>query len=719
MTTAYSLSATVAIAALAGLGVFVFERHRGRQANRLLGGFLFTVAGFLLSSLAFQWLSSLSMRPIANLSIRDVSTWMQAANRLVIFFATLFPSLLLHFALEFPRPRLFARTRYVYALYLPGLILLPLLITRSLAPFPRFQSYPASPWFAVWRVWLLLYLLLALLVLYVSYRRAVSRIERQQLALMLIGLGVPFVTLPVGWQFTNWSRSGWGNVTWIFAAVLLSYGIARYQLLDIRVAIRGALVYSFLTALVTIAYIGVALAVNLFSAGLSDSLARLVNALLIVGIAVLLIPTRERAQRVVDRLFFRGEVGRQEALQLFSRELHAELTEEGVAGRTLQRLVDTLNADVAYLFLEDDGVFSAAYHHGRVAPRWLAQRFLSDDDLIRWMALYQEGATVEQMRVDPRFGTAYVRSWARLDAMDATLFLPLLSGEGALIGVVFVGRRRLGGAYNPDDLRFAQVVCNQAAIALENAHLLRQASEAERLAALGRMANAILHDLRTPLGGMMRCVEALGQDDLPAEARDRLANSALEMMNRLYRMAQQVLDYSRGGWELELEEVGMREFIHQLAPLIEMDLQEHGISLTLALDYEGEVMMDPNRISQVVYNLVSNARDAMPGGGVLKVGTSASESEVRLSVTDTGVGIPPERLNRIFEPFVSYKSDRGAGLGLSICRKIVSDHEGRIQVESQVGAGSTFTVILPRRSAAESADTAANQGQTSASLQLH
>jgi signal transduction histidine kinase len=701
---AYSLSATVAIVALAGLGVFVIERHRGRQANRLLGGFLLTVAGFLLSALAVQWLTSQSTRPIANLGIRDLSTWMQMANRMVIVFATLFPSLLLHFALEFPRPSLFARTRYVYALYLPGLLLLPLLLTRSLAPFPQFQSYPASPWFAIWRIWLLLYLLLSVVALYLSYRRAASRIEKQQLALMLVGLGVPFVALPVGWQFSGWVQSGWGNATWIFAAALLSYGIARYQLLDIRIAVRRALVYSSLTALVTLLYVGVALAVNLLSASLSDSLARVVNALLIVGIAILLIPTRERAQRVVDRLFFRGEVGRQEMLRQFSRELHTELTEEGVANCTLQRLVDALDANAAYLFMEDQGIFSAAYHHGGVAPRGLAQQFRRDDDLIRWLARYQEGATLEQMRLDPRFGTTYVRSWARLDAMDAALCLPLLNAESGLIGVIFVDRKRMGRAYNVDDLRFAQVVCNQAAIALESARLLRKTSEAERLAALGRMASAILHDLRTPIGGMMRCVETLGQDELPTEIRSRLAHSTLEMMNRLYHMAQQVLDYSRGGWELEYQAVQMRDFIQQHIPLLETDLQAHGISLALALDYEGEVVMDPNRISQVVYNLVSNARDAMPGGGILTLATSASDGEIRLSVADTGGGIPPERLNRIFEPFVSYKSDRGAGLGLSICRKIVVDHGGSIQVESQVGVGSSFVVSLPHRPSEKPAD---------------
>lgn len=264
-------------------------------------------------------------------------------------------------------------------------------------------------------------------------------------------------------------------------------------------------------------------------------------------------------------------------------------------------------------------------------------------------------------------------------------------------GPCLVARKRTRGSYSAADVRFAQGVCNQAAIALENARLHRQASEAERLAALGRMASAILHDLRTPIGGMMRCVEALGQEELPRDARNRLAVSTLEMMNRLYRMAQQVLDYSRGGWTLEVKPVPLGEFVRGLLPAIQADVEEQGIDVRLALAFEGVVPMDPTRMSQVIYNLVSNARDAMPNGGALTIGASASDSEVSLSVADTGVGIPPERLQRIFEPFVSYKSDRGAGLGLAISNKIVADHGGRILVERAVGVGSTFTIILPRQ----------------------
>ncbi|MGB9593030.1 MAG: ATP-binding protein [Anaerolineae bacterium] len=697
----YSLSAVLALGALAGLGVLVVERQRSRWANRLLGGFLLTVAGYLVSSLAFRWLASgPATWPFTGLAVRDIGAWAQAAHALSILFASVFPSLILHFALEFPRPRLYTQGGRVYLLYLPGLLLFLLGMVGGLMAYPAAPDGFAALWYGVWRLWVIAYFGLSLTVLLRSYRRASGRVERQQLALVLMGLGAPFLSLPLGWASAAWERSGWSHVAWMFTAVLLAYGIARYQLLDVRVVIRRALVYSLLTVLVMAGYVGAALALSLLTAGLPDALERGLNAMLIVLIAMLVAPTKDRLQATVDRVFFPGEAGREDLLHRLSRDLHAELSEEGVALRTLHCLIETLNAGVAYLLVEQDGIFAPVHHAGRVPPRALEQRFAAEDDLIRCLARHQQAVTVDQMHIDPRFGAAYVRSWARLDAMDAALCVPLSDSEGALVGVVLVGRKRTRGSYGPDDIRFAQGVCNQAAVALENARLHRRASEAERLAALGRMASAILHDLRTPIGGMMRCVEALGQDELPADARNRLAMSTLEMMTRLYHMAQQILDYSRGGWTLEMKKVPLGEFVRGLLPVIQADVQEHGIEVRLDLAYEGEVIMDPTRMSQVIYNLVSNARDAMPDGGVLTLGSRASDGEVFLTVADTGVGIPPERLQRIFEPFVSYKSDRGAGLGLAISSKIVADHGGCIRVQSEVGVGSTFTVVLPRRPAA-------------------
>jgi signal transduction histidine kinase len=109
------------------------------------------------------------------------------------------------------------------------------------------------------------------------------------------------------------------------------------------------------------------------------------------------------------------------------------------------------------------------------------------------------------------------------------------------------------------------------------------------------------------------------------------------------------------------------------------------------------IMASKNQLRQVFLNLVSNAKDAMPGGGVLKVSTGGNGTHVRVEITDTGSGIRAEHLDKIFDTFFTTKTDsaRGVGLGLSVCYGFIKDHGGDIQVESQVGVGTTFKIILP------------------------
>jgi two-component system sensor histidine kinase HydH len=694
MKAAYMLSTVVAVFALTGLGIFVFERQR-RTTNRLLGGFLLSVSGYLLSDFVNYWIRTLPTSPISELNIYGARMWMQLANVLSIFFASIFPALLLHFCMEFPRPKWLARTRYVPLVYVPGLALMPFLYASGLSPFPHRPAYHPAPILVIWQTWLLLYLAIALVALATSYRAASSGIERQQLLLMLVGLGVPLIALPVGWQVRNWVSSGWASATWILTAVILTYSIARYRLFDTRVVIRRALAYSLITALVTVAYVFVVLAANLLTAGMPPTTVRILNAVLIVAIAVLLVPTKERIQSAVDRIFLKGETGRQQWLTTLGQELRTALVPQTVADLTVQRLTEALDATHAYLALQDGEEFKVSAHCGEASAEGLSQRFHQSEDLMRWFVRYQEPATVEQMTADTRFGTTYVRSWTRLDAMKAALCAPLLSGDGALLGVVFLGARHSGKAYDREDILFSHVVCNQAAIALENAQLHQRASEEERLATLGRMASTIMHDLRSPISGMMKCVEALGEEDLPPDVRERLARAALEMMGRLYRLPQQVLDYARGNLFLDLQPVSVQDFIDGLLPVMEADLQGHGVHVATDIQYQGALRIDRDRMAQVAYNLVTNARDAMPNGGTLTIRVEASDGGVRMSFADTGVGIPADRLEKIFEPFVSYKGEQGAGLGLAICRKVVKEHGGSLEVTSEVGVGSTFVVSLP------------------------
>jgi signal transduction histidine kinase len=144
--------------------------------------------------------------------------------------------------------------------------------------------------------------------------------------------------------------------------------------------------------------------------------------------------------------------------------------------------------------------------------------------------------------------------------------------------------------------------------------------------------------------------------------------------------------------------------VEEVLILTDKDLSKHRIHVETRFHARPAAWVVPGQIEQILVNLVINARQAMPGGGRLKIEIrdNPPSETVEVRVADTGVGIPPDQLRLIFEPFFTTKQPDeygrgGTGLGLSVCRQIIEQHQGRIRVESVVGKGSTFTLKLPRR----------------------
>jgi signal transduction histidine kinase len=129
--------------------------------------------------------------------------------------------------------------------------------------------------------------------------------------------------------------------------------------------------------------------------------------------------------------------------------------------------------------------------------------------------------------------------------------------------------------------------------------------------------------------------------------------------------------------------------------VLEVDFGDQGIEVVRDCNYEGSVIMDADRLAQVVYNIAANARDAMPRGGTFGVATRKVGERVEMRFTDTGPGVPEQLSDQIFEPFFTHGKKEGAGLGLSIARRIVEEHGGELWMESYEEQGATFVVSLP------------------------
>lgn len=260
------------------------------------------------------------------------------------------------------------------------------------------------------------------------------------------------------------------------------------------------------------------------------------------------------------------------------------------------------------------------------------------------------------------------------------------------LGVVSMDKKD----FTPEDVDLLKAIGDQIGIVIENDQLRRERLREERLTTIGRVATGVAHDLRSPLGGILRSAEFLSRPEISPETREKLSGSIISLTRRLINSTQQILDYVRGHRPtLQLHPYPLSAFLDEALEVFHVDLSDQGIEIIRNYHFDGSIPVDADRMAQVVYNLISNARDAMPNGGSLILTTDKYDDLIEIRFSDTGLGVPADLSERIFEPYFSFGKDQGAGLGLTISRQIVQEHGGSIRVDSEESRGATFVVELP------------------------
>jgi len=274
--------------------------------------------------------------------------------------------------------------------------------------------------------------------------------------------------------------------------------------------------------------------------------------------------------------------------------------------------------------------------------------------------------------------------------------------SGRILGAVTFVMAASGRRYDADDLAMAEELARRAALAVDNARLYKEAQAATR--ARDEMLGVVAHDLRNPLNTIMMASDLVME--LPADAGIGRSRKSVEMIrraaDRMNRLIQDLLDVKRiEGGRLSVEprpesiSAVVCEAVEMLRPLAT------GAAITLSTELPGDLpqaLLDPPRIHQVLSNLVGNSIKFTPPGGSITVMAEALGDDVRVSVIDTGPGIPPEQISHLFGRYwQGNRNDRrGIGLGLAISKGIVEAHKGRIWVESTPGQGSRFHFTVPR-----------------------
>ncbi len=225
----------------------------------------------------------------------------------------------------------------------------------------------------------------------------------------------------------------------------------------------------------------------------------------------------------------------------------------------------------------------------------------------------------------------------------------------------------------------------------------RRIPQAEKMAAIGQIAAGVAHQLNTPLGSIMLTAEMIedeinGNAEMKEEVKKILRNA-----NYCKGVVRNLLLYAKPQTG-EFKQESVCFIVRRAVSLFDHEIKKRGIQMDMAVECkECAMICNGNLMEQLIFNLMQNAVDAQPGGGRIDIKTVIpGDGTLNIDVSDAGPGIPPDILPHIFEPFYSTKpSDKGTGLGLAIAKRIAEDHSGDIRVRSEVGKGTTFTIVLP------------------------
>ena len=383
------------------------------------------------------------------------------------------------------------------------------------------------------------------------------------------------------------------------------------------------------------------------------------------------------------------------ALYEVEKELSAALDLDDLLSRILAQAITVLGGGAGSIALvEADGALRFRTVQGPAAPRLIERTLPHGTGLLGWSIKHRQPLVIDDPSHDPRHASAIATELGVTP--EHLLVAPLIEGEDVIGGIEIIDQRRAArdgdGPWNTDDLKLLVLIAAQTASAISLARRRSEQSNRDRLASIGRMLAGLLHDLKTPMtiiSGYAQLMAAM--DD--ADQRDKYVDQIQRQFDLMAGMTREVLAFARGATDLVVRKVYVNRFSEELSTQLGAAVQGRGIELQVDVRYDGVAYFDEQKLIRVFHNLASNAIEAMPDGGLLRVVIDRSGDDLVWSVSDTGTGIPDQVRGRLFELFATGRKG-GTGLGLAIVKKIIDDHRGTIQPHTGP-SGTTFVIRMP------------------------
>ncbi len=216
----------------------------------------------------------------------------------------------------------------------------------------------------------------------------------------------------------------------------------------------------------------------------------------------------------------------------------------------------------------------------------------------------------------------------------------------------------------------------------------------ENLSLIGNMTSSIIHDIKNPMSIIKAYLQIMNKN-MEDEKFKRYFSIIYSEIDRLVAMTGEVLHFVRGEYDINLEICKFSDFIYNIAPLIKQLFREKSIKMNIRMQYQGEVLIDKDKMRRLFYNIASNANDAMDELGKFEIQAYNESNDLKIHFRDNGKGIPQTMIDKIFVPFTTHEKHSGIGLGMAIVKKIVDEHNGEIEVTSKENEGTEIIVTIP------------------------
>lgn len=507
-----------------------------------------------------------------------------------------------------------------------------------------------------------------------------------------------------------------GGVSVAVYLYFISQALMLSRLLDLHELLGKALVFATLALILAVVYgllvvwVGERKGLFLFNTLVASSL-----------ILILFEPLKTYLEETTTRVFFREHVTFARTMRRLARKLATVIELPVATERMLDEIYDVKRATHASLYLlESDRMGFVLQGHRGPSPRqtldarahpglftyvFRTQTPLLRESVLRRLQGKRSGAALASGQVETTSGPVQDEALlAGLDDLKADILVPLRA-SGDVVGLLCLKDERLSEAYASDEIAALIMVADQLAINVENSRLFGLLRERDRLATLGEMSAGLAHEVRNPLAAIKAAVQEIDPQQFQNSDDRELFDVILNEVDRLNTVVTQFLDYARP-FRGTFAPLAPNDAVRRTLQLMGRHLGE---DIDVELDLEPElpdVNGDAEQMQQVMINLVLNAAEAMERTGKIEISTRSTHGRevpmfgqespkfVEVRVRDSGPGIPKSVREHLFIPFFTTK-DRGTGLGLALCQRIVQHHGGAIEVHSVEGRGSTFVVRLP------------------------